>query len=398
MAVPTWKFVLANSGDFSNLGELSQARDRSLEVTLNKAGAASFSVPLDDPLGRQIYPLTHCVKCYRLGSDNVNRLIWSGMVWDVTEDLVAGKMQVGCVGWLQMLAKRLLRRQKQYSATNNAGGPWTDAQIMYDLLADANATNITWDAGFPSGYTVPLMPGASTPTLMTQGTASGDFSTKNRVLTIEKGAQILGEIQRLTDIENGSDIQVDPATRALNIYAKKLTDRPQAQFGYGWGTDNLKQLTRQLDPSTLVNFIYVTGSSPSVAPATADTKLNPAPTQNPPKLGEDSMQTYSLWEEQAGISDAVNAEILLTYAGAEILVRSSPRIVYTMVPEPFVTGAKGRIPEPFVDYTVGDQVYFSARYGQRVTISKQAVRVFGLSLQIDAEGNEQIQTLNTSPS
>ena len=42
-----WKFILVNSNDLSHIGELSQARDKKLEVVLNKPGAASFTYPMD---------------------------------------------------------------------------------------------------------------------------------------------------------------------------------------------------------------------------------------------------------------------------------------------------------------------------------------------------------------
>jgi hypothetical protein len=398
MAAVQWKFLLADSGSYNNIGELTQARNRQLSLTLNKSGTLSFTIPMNDDLGYQIYPLTHCVKALRRGIDGVWRSIWSGPVWTIDEDISGERMTVNAVGWMQMLEKRALRRDKIYTAINGAGGgPWTDADIILDLLADANATNITWDTNFPGGYAVPLMSGATTPTNMTAGTKTGTF--QNRTISYTKGANILQELLRLTDIESGCDIEVDPssAARPLNLFQRKMTDRTGVVFGYKWGPNNLQQLTRQFDPSTIVNYIYVAGSS-TVAPAYADTKTFPAPTQNPPKLGENSQTSYGLWEETVSLPDVNDLSVLQTYAAGEVLVRSSPRIMYGLTPFPFVESKKGQIPEPFVEYTLGDKIYFSARSGRRVNINKQAARIFGMSVSIDENGNETLGQLQVSPS
>ena len=397
MPASQWKFVLALSGSYANVGELTQARSKQLNLSLNKPGSLSFTIPMDDDLGYQIYPITHCVKAIRKGTDGVSRVIWSGPVWTIDEDITAQTMTVNAVGWLQMLDKRILRRDKIYNAINNAGGPWTDADIILDLLADSNATNITWDVGFPGGYSVPLMSGSTVPTNITAGTKTGTM--QNRQISYQKGASILQEILRLTDIESGCDIEIDysSASRPLNIYSRKMTDRTSVVLGYNWGPMNIQQLTRQFDPSTIVNYIYVVGSN-IVSPAYADTKTFAAPTQNPPKLGENSQTSYSLWEETVALTDVSSNTVLQTYAAGEVLIRSSPRVQYGLTPFPFASEKKGQIPEPFLEYTLGDKIYFSARLGRRIAINKQAVRIFGMSISVDDNGNESIGALQVSPS
>ena len=48
------------------------------------------------------------------------------------------------------------------------------------------------------------------------------------------------------------------------------------------------------------------------------------------------------------------------------------------------------MPDPLVDYGLGDQVYLTAKYPPRIEISNQAVRVFGMDITIDDEGNERL--------
>ena len=85
MATATWKFMLARSRDLLNLGELTQARDRQLQLVLDRSGSLSFNIPMSDVLGSQIYPIEYAVKAYRSGSRGL-KLVWSGYVNTVEED------------------------------------------------------------------------------------------------------------------------------------------------------------------------------------------------------------------------------------------------------------------------------------------------------------------------
>jgi len=129
VASPQWKFILANSSDMSNIGELTQARGRQLQLALNRPGAASFTIPLDDELGNGIWPITHAVKAYRKGSDDLWQHVWSGMVWTIEEDISGNRLSVNVVGWLQWLEKRILRRDKAYTGNNPATKRSCDAKL-----------------------------------------------------------------------------------------------------------------------------------------------------------------------------------------------------------------------------------------------------------------------------
>ena len=48
----------------------------------------------------------------------------------------------------------------------------------------------------------------------------------------------------------------------------------------------------------------------------------------------------------------------------------------------------------FEDYDIGDIVYLTVKYGC-VEVERQAVRIFGTSIDIDMEGNERIGTIQT---
>ena len=116
-----WKFILVNSNDLSHIGELSQARDKKLEVVLNKPGSASFTYPMDADYAALIQPFKTGIKAMRwnrIASAAAGKAVWdcmwSGYVLPIDESVDDNRMSISCVGWLQRLAKRFVRREKIY--------------------------------------------------------------------------------------------------------------------------------------------------------------------------------------------------------------------------------------------------------------------------------------------
>ena len=60
-----WKYILVNSNDLSHIGELSQSRDKKLEVLLGKPGSASFTYPMDSEYAELIHPFKTGIKAMR---------------------------------------------------------------------------------------------------------------------------------------------------------------------------------------------------------------------------------------------------------------------------------------------------------------------------------------------
>lgn len=379
MPAPRYRFILADSVDLRvHKTDLVDATGKNFSLTLNRPGSASFSMPLDHPDAILVTPLRSALKIFREDSLTNITLLWSGYVANIEEDVTNNRMAVSCVGWMERLNKRILRRAKTYNTVD-------DADIIYDLLADANLTT----SPAPDSYAVPVVTGSwpPTPTWISQGLKSSSdvsYSAANRIKTYDALTVIGPEIQALTELENGCDIYLDPLTRELAIYRKKMLNRTGAIFGYNWGPNNLSAFNRSLDGTTEVNYMRVAGR-PELTPQFAHDTAAQA--------------TYGLIEEVVTLSDAKDVGVLAAYAGAEVALRSTPRIIYAMTPFVFTEG--GRVPEPFRDYGVGDQIYFKARWGDRVNIEGvsgkgQAVRVFGMSVNITEEGNESV-SLQVSP-
>jgi hypothetical protein len=148
-------------------------------------------------------------------------------------------------------------------------------------------------------------------------------------------------------------------------------------FGYNWGPNNIQALGRTLDASTMCNRDTALGDFGG-------------------GLAEDlvSQSNYQLFEELTTLSGVVDPNVLLAYAGGEVLLRSTPRVVYAVQPFPW---KKGQIPQPFVDFDSGDIVQFSAIKPPRIAINQQKVRVFGMQVNITDEGNEKLGQLALTP-
>jgi hypothetical protein len=108
------------------------------------------------------------------------------------------------------------------------------------------------------------------------------------------------------------------------------------------------------------------------------------------------MASYGIWENQQSLSDITDVNVLAAFANAEVAVRSTPKIVYKILPHPYAPDHT-HVPQPFVDYRIGDVIYVTAKYSPRILINKQAMRVYGISLSVGDDGAERISSLQVSP-
>lgn len=365
-----WRFALANSSTMINIGEIF-SKSVSVALVLNRQGSLSFQLPLDGPGVEAIEPITTCVKAYRKGE-----LVWSGPVWTLEESPPPDNtLSVTCTGWFEILNHRLLRADKNYS--NNQ---WTAGSIAFDLINIANAQRDgPLTQSFPDGS------GTVRPTGIVTGTNT-DTQVRNR--SYQKWQNIGAAIQEWSDVENGYDYEINPANRVFNIYASSLGStlrrtRPEVQFGYNWGPNNLRSFKRNTDSSTLVTQAHVIGSLFQMATASAGGTPSP-------------LNTYGLWEEQHNLSDVGDPNVLQAFASGEVAIRSTPKVVFSVNPFPWTPNSK-RVPEPFVEYRLGDIIYFTAIYGKRIKIERQAIRVYGITIVVDENNNENITDLQVSP-
>ena len=383
-----WKFILVNSNNLSHIGELSQARDKKLEVVLNKPGAASFTYPMDADYAALISPFKTGIKALRwnrlataAAGKDVWDCLWSGYVLPIDESVDNNRMSVSCVGWLTRLSKRFLRREKIYN-------DWDDGAIVADLLAEANLTNTPETVPYP----VPVPPGSNpaTPTWMTWGGTQPNegvggataYSAANRNKTVQKYSHILPTIEELNNIENGGDIVVDPLTRAVTWHRRYRRVRDDVMLGFQWGPQNVRAFGRNIETDSQINYIVVTGAPGST-----------------PQYAEDKSQQseIGLLEENVVLSDVRDNNVLLAYAGAEQIIRANGHITYSVQPFPLPYDRPGNVPEDFLDFRVGDQVRLTAVHPPRVNIRGQAIRIFGMNVDINNEGVATLGALQVAP-
>lgn len=366
MASPRWRFELITSATMGRLGEIDQARDRQLTLAYLKPGGASFTIPANYEMFSGVEPIKHGIIAYR---NDIAK--WSGMIWNIDEQLgdLTGRIPVTVVGWPEILNHRVFRQDVSYpplgvgSITGGgvvfadpSGTPGTQGYFPGGLLTIANAQRNTW---------------------IIEGTNADKM---NRVVTYANGESIGSAFNALVDVEAGFDWTLDPLSRVMDI--RNWDAYPDysstAHFGYNRATYNVAQFGRQFDASTIVNRMTAMGKYGG-------------------GLAEDipSQNNYQLFEEFVQLSDVVDPNVLLGFAGGEVVLRSSPRIIYSLQPFPYSPG--GSVPEPFVDYDLGGKILVSAYKAPRLDLQNQAMRVFGMNFSITNEGNEKLGALAVTP-
>jgi len=408
---PRWRFILVDSRDMTRITELGRAKSRNVSVKNNISGKADWTYPLRDEFSPDIVPFQTGVLAERFNwratvARNASNLpgeiwdpIWSGYNLTINEDITGDTMTINTVGWLQRLDKRITHAAFTWSNID-------DALIIRDLLrhaygADipawaANSANDEWNSGVTSYVTAdgitlhwPTGMDPNVPTYMKWGGTQPNegvggataYVPQIRSTTVGKYVNILPEIDRIISLENGCDIYVHPVTRELTAHRRYRRDRDEVDIALNWGPKNISQLSRGIEGDRAVNYFLAQGDASVFGQYKDDVA---------------SMQAVGPLEEVASLSSVKNVNVLLAYAGAEVLVRKNGVVTYGVTP--FTYTSENSVPEPFVDYRQGDQIYISAVYEPRNSIFRQAARVFGMNVSIDDNsGNERLGQLVLAP-
>ena len=197
-----------------------------------------------------------------------------------------------------------------------------------------------------------------------------------------KSTTVLNVIDELCNVENGGDIVVDPLTRAVTWHRRYRRVKDDVVFGFQWGPANARTFDRNIETDSQINYIIVNG-----APGTT------------PQYAHDQAQQseIGLLEESVTLSDVRDNNILLTYAGGEQIIRGNGHITYSVQPFPLPYDRPGNVPEAFLDYRVGDQLRLTAVHPPRVNIRGQAIRLFGVSIDISDDGVATLGPLQVAP-
>lgn len=360
-----WKIHLVRSSTMETLGEIRQARDRSFQLAQNKAGGCDFTVPLDYDLFGEVEEIKYGVIAYR---NKVPR--YSGMIWNLDENTEGNQLKVSSVGWFETLNHRILRLDVGYPPYG--AGLITGGEIVF-----ANPSGLPSEMNyFPGGLLT--IANEQRDTWIAEGASTDQM---NRIVSYQRGQSIGQAIMQLSEVEGGFDFRIDPETRIMDIsnWDEAKDKTADVFFGFKWGPNNVKQLGRQFDASQMVNRYTAFGKFGG-------------------GFAEDveSQEDLQLFEEQTQLSQVVDPNVMLAFAGGEVLLRKQPRVIYSFQPFPFTLDSG--VPQPFVDYDLGDLITFTAVSPPRIDIRDQTARIFGINVAVTDEGNEKITALQIAPS
>jgi hypothetical protein len=327
---------------------LPEALNRSYSYQLNRAGKASFSLPLTtERLER--FPLY--IGVTRLLIYRASKLIWAGVIWEITEDAQddEGTVNVQCTEIFHILS------EKRYTSNTYTS---TDAgQIAWGLI---NTTQ-----GLSGGNLG-----------ITQGTIE---ATQNRA-RVYFDEKIGEKIIQLTEVINGFDFEITPSIKVntlgvFNVYGKRGTTLNTFRLEYGEGLkNNIQSWSRKRTLSDMFNSVIVEGEGLGDARLTStetDTALITAI-----GLLEGRIQEKSI--------NQLNA--LGTRADEFIRVRKTEQPLYDIT----VNNAY----DDFGKYDVGDIVPVRIKYGY--IDMNTTMRIYGIDVRISDAGEEVIK-LTISP-
>jgi hypothetical protein len=379
-----WKFELCHSyGDMPAIGELTQARSKQFQKTLNRSGNLSFNVPLSYDLAHEIETIATCVRASKNGKP-----VWSGPVWQTDEKSSASesKMVVNCVGWYEFANVRYFRTNVNYPAP----GGTEDAQVAFDIINNhANESSLVIPSGVIDGEIVY----APASVWFTAGSRRSDLTDFPYVpvlrgsgnLSYQAWANNLGQsIQTLSDLEGGFDWEIDPMTRAFDVWRKKCR-QTDAVFAAEWGPKNLSEAGRQTDASQMRNFFNVSGKTVGSGIVYNDGSDPAHPPTHP---------RYGYFEEPISLSNVNDPAILGAYGNAELALRERPIVTHSITPFPL--GTNENVPSIFEDYDIGDicgLVVKDGRFDVGSDEDPQSFRLFGATVNISDEGNETVSAM-----
>lgn len=327
---------------------LPEALNRSYSYQLNRAGKASFSLPLTTER-LQRFPLY--IGVTRLLIYRADKLIWAGVIWEITEDAQddEGAVNVQCTEIFHILSEK---RYTSNSYTNTDAG-----QIAWGLI---NTTQ-----GLTGGNLG-----------ITQGTIQATQNRDRAYLDEKIGEKII----QLTEVINGFDFEITPSIKVntlgvFNVYSKRGSVIDTFRLEYGEGLrNNIQSWSRKRTLSDMYNSVIVEGEG------YGDIALKSTQTDN-------SMITAVGLLEGRVQEKSVNQQTTLdTKAQEFIRIRKTEQFIYDIT--------LNNAYNDFGKYDIGDIVPVKIKYGY-LDINT-TMRIYGIDVRVSDAGEEVIK-LTVSP-
>lgn len=352
MAQARWRAVLTNSA-YKPLDELMTANGVTFSRSINKLATASFVVPFTAKNFQVMADLEGFIKLYRGTSLKFfGPLITS----EETAEREAQSMALTAAdcGWI--LNKRLAGKSQagqQFTTATNV------AAISKTLI---DAANTEAETGIKTD-TVTLTAGSS------RTYTAGPYRPVLQSVQ-ELGSALDGYDWRFVPIENWVNGAVS-GTKIGYFDAQTLigVDNKLSVFEYGPNTrSNIVGYAKTTTRDGQATRVYLPNS----------TFLNVAG----PATNTAAEAIWGRTEDVLSLPDITDATMRTQIVTEHTTVRGYPRRIIRITPH-IDPGVTGRVPQPFVDYDVGDTVYAKI-IANGSTRFQGAARVYGINVNIEA--------------
>jgi hypothetical protein len=363
MAQARWRAVITNSA-YKPLGEIYSADGISFSRSLNKLATVSFNVPFTVPNFQTMADLAGYVKLYRNTSlQFFGPLITSEETADREKTSMA--LTAADAGWI--LQKRLAGKSSTGQQFTTATNVAAISKTLIDTENTAAETGIKTDAvTLTAGSARTYTAGPYRPVLQCiaeLGSALDGFDWRfvpieNWVNGAVSGSKIgYFDAQTLIGVDNKVTVFEYGAGTRTNVY------------GYSFNRSRDGQATRVYLPNG--DFSIVAGPATNTAAEAAG---------------------WGRLEDVLSLPDITDSTMQGQIVAEHTAVRGYPRQIIKITPH-IDPGVTGRVPQPFVDYNVGDTVYAKI-IAQGTTRFQGAVRVYGINVSIEAEtGFERVELI-----
>jgi len=236
----------------TGIGEITDARSRRLELTLNQPAKLTFTVDGRSPSATAVQELTTEMMAWSDG-----KLVFRGPV-TASEDVVSEQshaLNITAVDYLGILIRRYLTAKTDLVYTQQ-----DQDIIVADLLARAKTVASAGGTSFAPGSQLPL----AALTVNPDGTFRSTYSGQLRDRTYQGGASIGDAITSLAGVINGFDVDVRPAadtdgTDYLQVwFGARGIARPDLPLAYG---TTVNSFTRSVQSTAYSNYVRVIGDN-----------------------------------------------------------------------------------------------------------------------------------------
>jgi hypothetical protein len=338
------------------VGQLTEAASVNCFRGLGKLSTCAFQIPLSNAHTERLAACDGHIKVYRKGS-----LLFVGPIITAEENAERETRSIAVTaadaGWY--LGKRVVGK-------STSGTLWTTATARHTIAKSlVDTANTEFETGIDTSFYT-----------WTSGSA----------ITYKAGpyALCLPIIQELGAALDGYDWFVYPRENwvngavanqkigSMNVQTLIGSAKPNVVFEYGTNTrSNVLSYTKTTTRDTQANTVYHVGTDGSAKVGFLSV-LGGWPLMDDVISGEFTDPTY----RQKLVDE-------------HVAVRGMPRTLMKMTPH-IDPGVTGRVPEPFIDYDIGDTITFRA-VAENIVRFSGTLRVYGIRSSIDPSGFERVE-------